>query len=218
MNRGNERAQVFHDEDDYHAFVQLLRQACARVPMRLIGFCLMPNHFHCVLWPPGMEWLLTTQTGRYRRRYGGSGHVWQGRYRGFPIELGEHLLTVLRYVERNALRANLVTRAEDWLWSSLPEWLSPPALPWLNPGPVPRVSDWLVRVNAAQTAAELAAIRRSVQRGIPFGSAGWVKETAAALGLGFTMRPGAGGRPRGRGRPAPREGEPGLFGRNEGSP
>jgi putative transposase len=113
MNRGNERAQVFHSDDDCHAFVALMRQACARVPMRIIGYCLMPNHFHCLLWPLGnddmarwMEWLLATQMGRYRKRYG-SGHVWQGRYKAFPIEQGMHLLTVLRYVERNALRAKV---------------------------------------------------------------------------------------------------------------
>jgi putative transposase len=142
LNRGNERAQVFHDPDDFHAFVQLLRQACARVPMRLVGYCLMPNHFHCVLWPAGdadmacwMEWLLTTQASRYRKRYGGSGHVWQGRYKAFPIAQDPHLLMVLRYVERNALQANLVEHAEDWAWSSLREWLAPPALPWLDPGP-----------------------------------------------------------------------------------
>src|SRR5205807_2713995 len=94
MNRGNERAEVFHSEDDYHAFVRLMRQASARVGMRVIAYCLMPNHFHCVLGPRGdvdmarwMEWLLTTQVSRYRKRYGGSGHVWQGRYRAFPIEL-----------------------------------------------------------------------------------------------------------------------------------
>jgi putative transposase len=218
MNRGNERAQVFHSDDDYHAFVALMRQAGARVPMRLIAYCLMPNHFHAVLWPPGdtdmarwMEWLLTTQVSRYRRRHGGSGHVWQGRYKAFPIELGDHLLTVLRYVERNALRANLVSRAEDWPWSSLPEWLSPPALPWLDPGPVARTADWLARVNAAQTEAELTRLRQSVHRGVPFGSAIWVEQTAAAFGLGATLRSGAGGRPHGRGRPEPQQGEPGLF-------
>jgi hypothetical protein len=44
LNRGNGRAAVFHDPDDYHGFVRLLRQACARLPMRLVGFCLMMNH------------------------------------------------------------------------------------------------------------------------------------------------------------------------------
>jgi putative transposase len=177
INRGNERAQVFHEDDDYHAFVRLLRQGCVRVPMRVVGYCLMPNHFHCVLWPAGddhmarwMDWLLTTHVGRYRKRYGGSGHVWQGRYKAFPIEQDDHLLTVLRYVERNALRANLVGRAEDWPWSSLRDLLVPSALPWLDPGPVARGTDWVRHVNDAQTEAELARLRRSVSRGVPFGS------------------------------------------------
>jgi REP element-mobilizing transposase RayT len=127
LNRGNGRAQVFHDADDYHGFVRLLRQACARLPMRLVAFCLLPNHFHLVLWPradgqlgPWMQWLLTAHVNGYRKRYGGSGHVWQGRFRAFPIEQDDHLLTVLRYVERNPLRAGLVERAKEWPWSNLP--------------------------------------------------------------------------------------------------
>ncbi len=144
----------------------------------------------------------------YRQRYGGSGHVWQGRYKAFPIAQDDHLPTALRYVERNALRANLVERAEDWPWSSLREWLAPPGLPWLHPGPVPRGPDWLAQVNAAQTEAELARLRRSVGRGIPFGNDVWVRQTAAALGLEFTLR--SRGRPPGKGRPAEEE-QPGLF-------
>jgi putative transposase len=201
INRGNGRAAVFHDDDDYHAFVRLMRQATARVPLRPLAFCLMPNHFHLVAWPSAddqparwMEWLLTTHVRRYRRRYGGSGHVWQGRYKAFPIAEDEHLLTVLRYVERNALRANLVERAEDWQWSSLRERLAAPLLPWLDPGPVPRPADWLARVNEAQTEAELVRLRQSVARGAPFGGEEWTRETAARLGLGFTLRDP--GRPR----------------------
>jgi putative transposase len=150
LNRGNGRAQVFHDADDYAGFVRLLRQACARLPMRLVGFCLLPKHFHRVLWPhgdgdlgPWMQWLLTAHVHGYRQRYGGSGHVWQGRFKAFPIEADEHLRTVLRYAERNPLRAGLVARAEDRAWSSLPLWLRPPRLPWLEPGPAPRQAGWL---------------------------------------------------------------------------
>jgi putative transposase len=58
---------------------------------------------------------------RYHGHYQSSGHVWQGRFKAFPIQQDEHLLTVLRYIERNPLRAGLVARAEDWLWSSLRE-------------------------------------------------------------------------------------------------
>ena len=84
LNRGNGRAQVFHNADDHHAFVRLLQKACARVPMRLVGFCLMPNHFHLVVWPrgdndlgPWMQWLLTAHVHGYRKRYRG-GHAGVG--------------------------------------------------------------------------------------------------------------------------------------------
>ena len=201
LNRGNGRAQVFHDCDDYHRFVGLLRQACARVPMHLVGYCLMPNHFHLVLWPHGdgdlsswMQWLLTAHVHAYRQRYRGSGHVWQGRFKAFPIEADDHLLTVLRYVERNALRANLVARAEEWRWSSLRDWLQPPLLSWLDAGPVPRPPGWLEHVQAAHTTEELAVLRRSRERGTPYGSAAWVERTAQQLGLESSLHEA--GRPR----------------------
>jgi putative transposase len=196
LNRGNGRARVFHDSDDYHDFVRLLQKACARVPMRLVGYCLMPNHFHLVLWPTGdenlspwMQWLLTAHVHGYRKRYRGSGHVWQGRFKAFPIEQDEHLRTVLRYVERNPVRASMVARAEDWPWSSLGAWQSPPLLPWLDPGPVPRHADWLDYVAIPQSAAELAALRHSVARGAPFGSSAWVERTAKKLGLESSLHP-----------------------------
>ena len=65
-----------------------------------------------------MHWLLTTHAARYHLANGTVGRVWQGRYKAFPIEQGEHLITVLRYVERNAVRANLVRCARDWKWGS----------------------------------------------------------------------------------------------------
>src|SRR5262249_37691121 len=115
------------------------------------------------------------------------------------------------YVERNALRANLVSRAEDWRWSSLCERLTPTALPWLDAGPVGRGPDWLAYVNRPETEAELARLRRGGGRGGPYGGEGWVKETASLLGLEYTMRPP--GRPRGRG--GPEAGEEDLFGEKE---
>jgi putative transposase len=126
LNRGNARAEVFHKDADYAAFVALFEPACERLRMRIVGYCLMPNHCHLVLWPYGdgdlgrwMQWLMTAHVRRYHRHYGGSGHVWQGRFKAFPIQQDAHFLTLLRYAERNALRAKLVRRAEDWTWSSL---------------------------------------------------------------------------------------------------
>ena len=126
MNRGNRRATIYHDESDYQAFVEMMRRATRRLPMRILAWCLMPNHFHLVLRPHAdgdlgrwMHWLLTTQTQRHRLRHETTGRIWQGRFKAPPIQCDRHLLVVMRYVERNPLRAGLVRRAEAWPWSSL---------------------------------------------------------------------------------------------------
>ncbi len=200
INRGNGGARVFHDETDYRAFLDTLTAACAERPMRMLAYCLMPNHFHLVLWPLGdgdlgrwMQWLLTAQVRRHHRRHGTDGHLWQGRFKSFPIQQDEHLLTVLRYVERNPLRADLAARAEDWPWSSLSTGQAEPPVP-LDPGPVPRPADWRDWVNQGESPADLANLSRSVKRGTPLGRENWVADTAARLGLEATLRPR--GRPR----------------------
>ncbi|HUY90570.1 MAG TPA: transposase [Pirellulales bacterium] len=204
INRGNARAAVFHDDGDYGAFVDLLAAANRRLPMRLLAYCLMPNHFHLVLWPycdgdlsRWMQWLLTSHVRRYHRHYESSGHVWQGRFKAFPIQHDEHLLTVLRYVERNALRANLVARAELWPWSSL-AWRRTGVRPeMLAAGPIAYPRNWPALVNQPQTDAEESDLRRAIERGQPFGEAKWAERTARRLGLESTLRP--------RGRPRKRE-------------
>jgi putative transposase len=84
LNRGNGRGTVFHKDGDFHAFVKLLRDAEEHVPMRVLAFCLMPNHFHLVLWPREdgqlsdyMAWLLSAHVRRYHQHYHSSGHIWQ---------------------------------------------------------------------------------------------------------------------------------------------
>ena len=200
LNRGNGRTEVFHKDADYAAFVELIGRACARLPMRVLGYCVMPNHFHLVLWPRNdgdlgrwMQWLLTSHVRRYHRHYGGSGHVWQGRFKAFPIQEDEHLLTVLRYIERNSLRAKLSRTAEAWRWSSLAQ-RKGRSREFLSDWPVPRPRSWIEHVNAPQTEAEVAAVRHSIRRGTPFGHENWVRRTAARLGLESTLRPR--GRPR----------------------
>jgi putative transposase len=121
-----------------------------------------------------------------------SGQVWQGRFKAFPIQEDDHLRVVLRYVERNPLRAGLVGRAEDWPWSSLrPASVAAPN--WLDPGPAPRGRGWVEEVNRVADEGELARLRRSVDRDAPFGSDAWATRTADVLGLGSTIR--ARGRP-----------------------
>ena len=199
LNRGNARAKVFRKPQDYKAFVALIGEAGLRVPMRLIAYCLMPNHFHLALWPHEdddlsrwMQWLMTTHVHRYLAHYHRTGHVWQGRFRAFPIEEDDHLRVVLRSIERNGLRASLVERAEQWPWSSLcPDGEKPP----LDPGPAPRRAGWVQTVNAPMTEAEGQAIRTSIRRNRPLGTEPWVRTTAEKLGLQSSLR--APGRPRG---------------------
>src|SRR5262245_14934615 len=176
LNRGNARQQVFHKPADYAAFLRLLDEAHERRPMRILSYCLMPNHFHLVLWPRKdgdlsrwMQWLQTTHVRRYHEHYHTTGHVWQGRFKAFPIQEDEHLLTVLRYVERNPLRAGLVSSVDDWPWSSLWMTRQPERPPWYCVGPVPRARDWLAYVAEPQTDVELVALRRCVHRGCPYG-------------------------------------------------
>jgi putative transposase len=200
LNRGNRREAVFHKAGDYDAFVEAMSDARGRLPVDLLGYCLMPNHFHLLLRPRGdgdlgrwMQWLLTAHARRYHRHYGTSGHVWQGRFQAFPAQGDEHLVTVLRYVERNALRAELVARAEDWKWSSLPGWLQRDPLLWRGKPPV-RESGWLTRVNEPLSEGDLQRVRHSVERGRPFGDESWTRTTAKRLGLESCLRPR--GRPR----------------------
>ena len=206
LNRANARARIFRKEDDYAAFERVMKETVARRPMRILGYLVMPNHWHLVLWPEHegelgafMQRLTVMHVRRWHlhRKTVGWGHLYQGTYKSFPIESDEHLLTVLCYVERNALRAGLVERAEDWRWSSLWRWRHaevsedvPPLTAW----PTERPRQWLLQVNRPQPKAALEAVRTSVERGRPFGSEVWQAMTAAKLGLESTFQPR--GRPR----------------------
>lgn len=242
INRGNSRGEVFHKPEDYTAFVGLMGEACERsgaagaseaarrAAVRVLGYCLMPNHFHLVLWPrkagglsAWMQWLLTSHVRRYHRHYGGSGHVWQGRFKAFPVQSNEHYLKVLRYVERNPLRGKLEAEPGEWQWSSARTHLGLPELQeaagggaasgravssnplggralsgnparWLADGPVLIPRNWRALLAGDERETELAVIRGCVQRGTPLGADDWVKRTAKRLGLQSTLNPR--GRPR----------------------
>ena len=209
LNRGVARMQLFEKAADYQAFEQVLRDTLDRSPMRICAYAVMPNHWHLLLWPECdgeltafMQRLTITHVRRWQehRGYAGLGHVYQGRYKSFPVESDEHFWVVARYVERNALRANLVLRAEEWRWSSLWQRCHPTGeeRSLLAAWPIDMPANWLERVNQTDDAQELEALRRSVQRGRPFGQPEWQKEIAKRLGLESAYRPT--GRPRRVGR------------------
>jgi putative transposase len=181
LNRAVRRAPLFTTNLDYLAFEAVVSEALDRFPTRLLAYCIMPNHWHMVLWPTDdelpqlMHWLTLTHAKRWHAAHGSSstGPVYQNRYGAIPVQNDVHLLGLLRYVERNALRAGLVARAEEWRWGSL--WAGAnfcthlPLAAW----PILKPEGWVQLVNEAQSPTELEAIRGSIRRLKPFGSVQW---------------------------------------------
>ena len=211
LNRANNQDRIFAKDRDYLAFLQVLCDALDKKSMRILSYCLMPNHWHLLLWPRQdgelgefLQTVTTTHVRRWRlhRQSVGGGHLYQGTYKSFPVQEDDHFYRVCRYVERNALRAGLVARAEDWRWGSLWQRLqhvAPNGYPPLHPWPVLLPRTWTVYVNQPENEAELLAMRTSVRRGRPFGTELWQERTAKQLGLESTFRP--------RGRPTVRKGD-----------
>ena len=128
LNRSNGRVTIFHDDAEYHHFESILQEGVDLIGMRILAYCIMPNHFHLVLYPINngdmgefMRWVTTTHVRQRRTRTEtiGHGHLYQGTYKSFPVETDNYLQQLIQYVEQNPLRAKLVTRAEHWKWSSL---------------------------------------------------------------------------------------------------
>jgi putative transposase len=202
LNRGNGRRALFLKDRDYAAFVELLAKVKQCMPVRILAYCVMRNHWHLVLWPREdgdlsnfMLRLTTSHVRRYYAHYHNTdgGHLYQGRFKNFPIEEDRHLLTVLRYVEANALRAKLVGRAELWPWGSLYARENGLGADLLENWPLKRPANWVEVVNSALKPEDLSALQTSVIRGRPYGSPTWVREASERMGLEFTLRP--------RGRP-----------------
>jgi len=202
LNRGNARHGIFFKDADFEAFERLIAEGLQKFPVDLIAYQWMSNHWHMILSPQvdgGMSaflgWITLTHTQRYHARHGttGYGHVYQGRYKSFPVQDDDHFHVVCRYVERNALTANLVKRAQDYPWGSLFNWLGGDSPIQLAPWPIRRLPGWIQRVNQALSKKELDALGNCVQRGLPFGNEAWTTKTAKRLGLESTTHP--------RGRP-----------------
>jgi putative transposase len=196
---------LFRKQADYAAFERVMEEAHTRVPIDILAYCVMPNHWHFVLRPHDdhqltdfLRWLAHTHTMRWHAHFNssGTGHLYQGRFKSFPVEDDEHFYSVARYVERNALRAGITQRAEEWRWSSLwrRESGNEQVRSLLAKWPLPYPRTWLELVNRPQTEAELEAVRRSIRRGSSLGGELWQKRIAKRLGLEFTLR--SRGRPR----------------------
>ena len=204
LNRANARSTLFKKKSDYQLFEEVLEDAQQRFGMRILAYTVMPNHWHLVLYPKCdgdlskfVNWFTLTHTQRWHAAHQttGHGHLYQGRYKSFLCEEDTHFIQLVRYVERNPLRANLVRRAEDWQWGSA--WRrargTPKQKKLLTDWPVPMPRDYAALLHEPQSENEVEAMRQTVTRGNPFGSSTWVEETIKKFKLETTIRP--------RGRP-----------------
>jgi REP-associated tyrosine transposase len=173
VNRGNLRAPVFRNAADYLGFIAALTDAADRTTVRLLAYCLMPNHFHLVLWPVHgqeisayMQLLMNAHIRDVQRRHGtaGTGHIYQGRYRNSAIVTERYFVNVCRYVEANPLCAGLVSRAQDWEWSSLVRSGPVDEINILTPWPIARPRRWTDLVNRPQGAREIRDMARQARR------------------------------------------------------
>ena len=206
LNRGNNKQVTFQNSSDYTRFVSLLRETTEKFAIRYFAYCIMPNHFHLIMkstcedhLSKCMHWLLTAHVRRHHKTYNTSGHVWQGRFKSFLIQENNHLLTVIRYIERNPVRAELVKHAIDWDWSSLKERKTGNNI--ISNPSISIPDKWEDFVDIPLTQGEIDKIRLSIKRQTPFGDSEWQKKMCLSFGLQHTMRP--------RGRPPKSEKEKG---------
>jgi putative transposase len=195
MNRAVRGTVLFQTTADYLAFIAVILESLARFQVRVISFQVMPNHWHFVIlcdWieeiSDWMHWLAGTHANRWNGAHHcrGTGAVYQGRFKAIPIQSGNSLIRVCRYVERNALRKGLIDRAENWDWSSLYAARNNCDLIPLTPWPILRPSNWLEIVNSPDVPQELDEFRKCIRRNHPIGDPTWQHTVAPYVGL--TMR------------------------------
>jgi putative transposase len=175
LNRANSRRRLFRQEKDYLALLKVLLEAHRRFAgMRILCLCIMPNHWHLAVLPARdgelsqfMRWLTQTHTQRWRHAHNtvGYGALYQGRFKSFVVQSDEHFLMLCRYVERNALRANLVERAEHWRWGSA--WIRQQGdeelRGMLSEWPVDRPANWNELLNKGQDEKQEELVQTSMK-------------------------------------------------------
>jgi putative transposase len=203
LNRGNARQRIFQHDSDFAAFERIIADALINYPVELFSYQWMPNHWHMVLrsledgaMSRMLHWATMTHSARRHAHRGttGEGHLYQGRFKSFPVQDDDHFHIVCRYVERNALVAGLVRRAEDWRWGSLWNWCGGDSSIRLASWPIARLPGWVEYVNQPLRETDVARLQHSIRRGSPFGDDDWVKVEAQRLHLEASLR--ARGRPR----------------------
>jgi putative transposase len=181
---------LFGSPADYELFCAILAEAVRRFHVCLLAYALMPNHWHLVVRPLDdrslsafMQWLEGTHAKRWRKAKGsrGRGAVYQSRFKAIAVQHDRHFLRLCRYVERNAVRAKLVARAEDWPWCSGAPTASLAGRPELSPWPVPKPENWDDWLNTPEPPRSLQVVRAAIRAGRHYGTPSWRLSTAESL-------------------------------------
>src|ERR1035437_1417058 len=199
INRANGRKSIFDNDRDYQTFEVILEEAVAKFDMRLLSYCIMPNHWHLVLYPKNdgdlakfMGWLSNTHTRRWHleKNTVGEGHLYQGRYKSFICQNDNHFITLVRYVEQNALKAHLVEKAENWKWSSV--WRrengNSEQNKLLSVWPVDIPEDYLLNLNQIFMKSDEEDIEKSIIINTPFGEENWTADLVKRFSLEQCLR------------------------------
>ena len=199
INRANGRMKIFEDEADYKDFEYLLNEVKELYDMRIIAYVIMPNHWHLLLYPKkdgdlsrSLAWLGTAHTRRYHARTKtiGGGHLYQGRYKSFLVQDDTHLLTVLKYIERNPVRAKLSKNPEMWRWGSAFRRIrgTPREKKLFADSPTPLPRNYAQWISEAESTEQLTNIRTSVTKGVPYGEESWRESMVTTHNLESTLR------------------------------
>lgn len=189
--RGNRREKVFFEDGDYALYLDLLSDAAERSGVAIWAYCLMPNHVHIIAVPSDEDGLRRTfryvhrhYTGYINARMRVTGHLWQGRFSSVAMDEA-HLVSALRYVALNPVRARMVERAEDWCWSSTRAHLAGESNVYVDVVPaLDRVGSFSAFLGEAfDEAMTYAALRKAESVGRPIGSKEWLADMEARTGL-----------------------------------
>lgn len=129
--RGNDRQIIFEDDSDRERYLSILDEAFQGNGVRLLAWCLMPNHVHLLIDDPNdridiaMHRIGSLYAMYFAKRWSRVGHVFEGRYRSKPINSESHLLEAFRYIHNNPPNAG-ISPAETYKWSSYSEYLRSP--------------------------------------------------------------------------------------------
>ena len=204
INRGNRREVVFHDNYDYEKFLKLLIESKEKYAIKIYAYCLMPNHFHLVIYTKyadslsqGMHWISSSSVRYYNKRYNISGHLWQGRYKSFIVQEDSYLLVLLKYVEANPKRARIVKDCIDYKYSSANNRIKNNENLITDEIPILLPDDWYGYINSDEKITDIESIRNCINRQAPLDDKNWKYMVSKKYNLESTINP--------RGRPKKEE-------------